>query len=208
MSAAPAAAEAAPAKASRKKLIIIVVAALLALVLVGGGAAWLLLKKKPVDNEDDIEDVPAKVQVEAGTPAKGKPKHDPKRPPTFLPLDPFTVNLADKESERYAQVGITLEIDEAHTPEELKVYMPAIRNNILMVLSQKTSAQLLTREGKERLAKAILYAAVQPMGFEAGGDEAEEDTTINDETPKKKRKKKLATPLPVTAVYFSNFIIQ
>ena len=213
MPAAPAAtaaiAEAAPTKAGRKKLIILVVAALLALVLVGGGAAMLLLKKKPADNEDDIEDAPAKVQVEAGEPAKGKPRHDPKHPPTFLPLDPFTVNLADRESERYAQVGITLEIDDAHTADELRAYMPAIRNNILMVLSHKTAAQLLTREGKERLAKGILYAAVRPLGFEPGDDDAEEDAAINDDTPRKKRrKKKVAAALPVTAVHFSNFIIQ
>ena len=30
--------------------------------------------------------------------------------PAFVPLDPFTVNLADREAERYAQVGITLEL--------------------------------------------------------------------------------------------------
>ncbi|MCK7493223.1 MAG: flagellar basal body-associated FliL family protein [Comamonadaceae bacterium] len=28
-----------------------------------------------------------------------------------MPLDPFTVNLADRDAERYAQVGITLEVE-------------------------------------------------------------------------------------------------
>ena len=72
-------------------------------------------------------------------------------PPVFVPLDPFTVNLADKESERYAQVGITLEIEDAKFGDQLKLYMPAIRNNILMVLAHKRSSDLLERSGKEKL---------------------------------------------------------
>ena len=154
--AAPAADAPAPAKGSKKKLIIIIVAALL-VVLIGGGVAFMLLKKKPAEDEED-----------GGGDAHGKPKaaakadaheaaapptrkHDPKHPPAFVPLDPFTVNLADKDSERFAQIGVTLEIEDGKVADELKVYMPAIRNNILMVLSHKTAAQLLTREGLEAI---------------------------------------------------------
>jgi flagellar FliL protein len=207
MSAAPAAtADAAPAKGGKKKLIIII-AAVLVLVLGGGGAAMMLLKKKPAEGEEEADGGHGKAAT--SEPVKAKSKHDPKHPPTFVPLDPFTVNLADKESERYAQIGVTLEIDDAHTADELKIYMPAIRNNILMVLSHKTAAQLLTREGKEKLAKSILYAAVRPLGFEVDEDEEEEEPAADD-TPKKKKKKKKAAPpaLPVTAVHFSNFIVQ
>ncbi len=212
MSAAPAAtADAAPpAKGGKKKLIIIIAAALL-VVLIGGGAAVFLMKKKPVDGEEDGADG-GHAKAEAHEPApKAKPKHDPKHPPTFVPLDPFTVNLADKESKRYAQVGVTLEIDDAKTGEELKLYMPAIRNNILMVLSHKTAAQLLTREGKDKLAQSILYAAVRPLGYEIDEDEDEDEAAAVEgaPAPKKKKKKKKAPPsLPVTAVHFSNFIVQ
>ena len=207
MSAAPAAtatADAAPAKGGKKKLIIII-AAVLVLVLAGGGAAMVLLKKKPAEGEEDADGGPAK--TEAAEPAKAK--HDPKHPPTFVLLDPFTVNLADKESERYAQIGVTLEIDDAKTADELKTYMPAIRNNILMVLAHKTAAEMLTREGKEKLAKSILYAAVRPLGYEVDEEEDEHAEPAADTAKKKKKKKKAAPPaLPVTAVHFSNFIIQ
>ena len=208
MSAATAAtADAAPAKGGKKKLIIIVIAAVLLLVLAGGGAALLLLKKKPADADDD--GAGGRSTAEAAEPAKAKPKHDPKHPPTFVPLDPFTVNLADKESERYAQIGITLEIDDAKTADELKIYMPAIRNNILMVLAHKTAAEILSRDGKDKLAKSILYAAVRPLGFEVAEDEIEPEDPDADTVKKKKKKKKPAPPaLPVTAVHFSNFIIQ
>ena len=209
MSAAPAAtAVAAPsAKGGKKKLIIMIIAAALLLVLGGGGAAFVLLKKKPAEGEESADDGGhAKAEAPA---AKAKAKHDAKHPPTFLPLDPFTVNLADRESERYAQVAVTLEIDEAKTADDLKLYMPAIRNNILMVLSHKTAEQLLTREGKQKLATAILYAAVRPLGYEVDEEEAEPEDPAADASPKKKKKKKAAPPvLPVTAVHFSNFIIQ
>ena len=207
MAAAPAAtADAAPAKGGKKKLIIII-AAVLVLVLGGGGAAMLLLKKKPAEGEEDAAGGHDK--AETSEPVKAKPKHDPKHPPTFVPLDPFTVNLADKESERYAQIGITLEIDDAKTADELKLYMPAIRNNILMVLAHKTAAEILTREGKEKLSKAILYAAVRPLGYEVDEEADEPEAPAADAAKKKKKKKKAAPPaLPVTAVHFSNFIIQ
>ena len=209
MSAAPAAtAAAAPTvTGGKKKLIIIITAVVLLLVLGGGGAAFMLMKKKPAEGEEDADGEP---RAEAQAPApKAKPKHDPKHPPVFVPLDPFTVNLADKESERYAQIGITLEIDDAKTGDDLKVYMPAIRNNILMVLSHKTAAQLLTREGKAKLAKSILYASVRPLGFEVEEDEEEDPEAAADAPPKKmKRKKKVPANLPVTAVHFSNFIVQ
>ena len=214
MSAAPAAtapAEAAP-KAGKKKLIIII-AAVLVLVLGGGGAAMMLLKKKPAEGEEDAGDGHGKPKAEAkaahAEPAKLRPQYDPKHPPVFLPLDPFTVNLADRESERYAQIGLTLEIIDAKTGEDIKLYMPAIRNNILMVLSQKTAAQMSTREGKEKLARAIQYAAVRPLGYDIDDEDDDEDAAV-ETTPKKKKKKKKLPPnnLPVAAVHFSNFIVQ
>ncbi len=186
---------------------------MLLLLIVGGGAAFVLLKKKPAEGEEDGAEGGgghAKPKAEAhAAPATPNRKHDPKHPPTFVPLDPFTVNLADKESERYAQIAVTLEIEDAKTADELKVYMPAIRNNILMVLSHKTAAQLLTREGKEKLATSILYAAVRPLGYDID-DEDDDEEAAADEAPKKKKKKKKQPPtnLPVSAVHFSNFIVQ
>ena len=86
-------------------------------------------------------------------------------PPTFLPLDPFVVNLADRDADRYAQVGITLELDSPAFADQIKAYMPAIRNAVLMILAQKTSRELLDREGKEQLAAEIQREAVRPMGI-------------------------------------------
>ncbi len=202
MSNAAAAAEAPVAPKGKKKLIVIVAAAVL-LLGGGGGAAMMLLKKKPVD-----EDGEETAQVENARPKAAASTRDPKAVPTFAPLDPFTVNLADREVERYAQVALTLELDDAKTEALVKTFMPAIRNNILMVLAHKTSAQILGADGKAKLAVEIQRASSRALGFEVD-EPAEEDAAADDDPkPKKKRKKKPEVVLPVVAVHFSNFIVQ
>jgi flagellar FliL protein len=183
-----------PAKGGKKKLIIIIAAAVLVLVLGGGGAAYFMMKKAPAEGEEDGSEAAA--QSEAHAPAAAHAKRDPKHPPTFVPLDPFTVNLADKEAERYAQIGVTLEIPDAKTGEELKTYMPAIRNNILMVLAHKRSSDLLERAGKEKLAEEVLRETERALGLEPAVPGAAKKGDHDDE------------PRPVRAVHFSNFIIQ
>ncbi|MDN3546509.1 MAG: flagellar basal body-associated FliL family protein [Roseateles asaccharophilus] len=193
-----AAPEAAPAGGGKKKLIIIIVALVLVLV-VGGVAAVLLLKKKPAAEGEGEEEAQAAAHVPAPAPPK------PGTPPVFVPLEPFTVNLADKDVDRFAQVGVTLEVADPKFADQLKAYMPAIRSNILMTLSYKTSAELLSREGKEKLAREIMRESVRPLGIEI----EDEDEEASGEEPKKKKKKRRAPVYnPVTNVLFSSFIVQ
>jgi flagellar protein FliL len=208
----PADAGAAPAaKKGKKKLIIIVVAALV--VLGGGGAAFVIMKQKAAAAAaaaaaEEGGDAP----VEHAAPAAHKA--DPAHPPTFVPLDPFVVNLADHDSEKYAQIGITLQVDDAKFAEQMKAYMPAIRNGILMVLAHKTSQELLKREGKEALAAEIQREAVRPLGIEIDDPEDEEAQAAAAEAEakasgkKKKKRRKAEVHNPVEKVHFSNFIVQ
>jgi len=196
-------------KKGKKKLIIIVAAALL-VALLGGGGAMFMMKKKAAEAAAAAEE---DGDGEAAAPA-AKKHDDHAHAPTFVALEPFVVNLADKESDRFAQIGVTLEVDDAKFAEEMKAYLPAIRNGILMVLAHKTSQQLLQREGKLALAKEIMREAVLPMGIEVGAeDEAEDPPAAKDDEesdkPKgKKKKKKAAVHNPVKSVLFSNFIVQ
>jgi flagellar protein FliL len=207
MSTATAVEAPAPKKGSKKMIIIIAVAAL---VLVGGGGgAFMMMKKKAADAE-------AEEGAEGGhAPAKTAAKHDPKSVPTFVALDPFTVNLADRQAERFAQVGVTLEVGDAKMSDQIKAFMPAIRNNVLLAIADRTSAELLERDGKKMLAEKIRKETSRALGVEVEDDEAaaEDDDSHSDKAadkkPKKKKKKKPAPPeLPVRAVHFSNFIIQ
>ena len=204
MSNAAAATDAAPPPKGKKKLIIIIAAVVL-LVVVGAVVAMLMMKKAPAEDGEEGGHAEAKPAAAAPAP-KAAPKHDPKHPPVFVPLEPFTVNLADRETERYAQVGLTLEVTDAAVGDAIKVYLPAIRNNILMALADKTASQLMDREGKAKLAEKIRRETARAMGYEVEDDEEEEAA---EDTPKKKKKKpKRPVALPIEAVHFSNFIIQ
>jgi len=191
-------------KKGNKKLIVIIAAAVL-LVGIGGGAIAFIVKQKAAAaaaaaDEEDGGDGEA---GEDASPAKAEThRPDTKHVPTFVPLEPFVVNLADKEVERFAQVGVTLEVDDAKFADQLKAYMPAIRNGILMVLAHKTSAELLTQEGKLALQKEILRESVLPLGIEV------DDEGDGPSQGKRKKKRKSTVHNPVTRVHFSNFIVQ
>lgn len=196
-------ADATPPKAAGKKKLIIIVAAALLLVLAGGGTGLFLLKKSraAAEAEAEAEDTDGKAAARAK--ADEEKAEEKRLPPIFVPLDPFTVNLADRDAERYAQIGVTLQIEDAKVGEELKLYMPAIRNNILMLLAHKTAGELLTREGKLRLAQEIRREAMRPLGITLQLDDEDAPAAGT-----KKKKKKAPVDYPVKAVQFSNIIIQ
>ncbi len=206
------AAAAAPVKKGKKKLIVIALAVVL-LLAIAGGAAVFIMKRKAAAAAAEVDETTAGA---GGSDAHASGKPDLKHPPTFLPLDPFVVNLADKETDRYAQIGLTFEVEDAKFAEAMKAFMPAIRNGILMILSHKSSAELLGREGKELLATEILRESARTMGIEVEAPEPmvakkTVGTEGDDEEvkPKKKAKKKTTVePNPIKHVHFSNFIVQ
>lgn len=226
MSAAPApaaAAEGAAPGGGKKKLIII--GAVVAFLLVGGGGgAFFMMKKKAADEaaataaaEQDGGDE----EEDSGASHKGAAKSHAKAehgaPPTFVPLDPFVVNLSDKDSDRYAQIGLSLQVDDPKLADELKTYMPAIRNTILMLLSHKSSEALLSQEGKERLAEEIRRDAARAMGYDVEDPFEDEATEPEPEAgaseqpkkkKKKKKKKKVTADNPITQVHYATFIVQ
>lgn len=174
-----------PAKS--KKMLIIAVAAVLVLALIGG-VAWYFLAKQKAPVEEGEEVVAHAVE--------------PKGPPTFMPLDNMVVNLADPGGEKVAQIGITLELADSKATEKVKMYLPAIRSGILILISQRTAEELLQREGKEKLAEDILAEASRHFLADEGQPKSK---------PKKaadKAKKKAAPEGPVRGVLFSSFIVQ
>jgi flagellar FliL protein len=199
MSAAAAPAGDAPAKKGSKKLVIII-AIVAVLLLAAGGGAFFLMKKKAADAEAvDGEEVAAQ---RFQPPEHKKDAHAAH--PVFVPLESFVVNLADRDHERYAQIGLTLEVDDEKVAEQIKLYMPAIRNGILMVAAHKTSEELLQRDGKERLLADVMRETVRPLGIELDDEEPAADAA----TDKKKKKRRAPVYNPVRQVLISSFIIQ
>ena len=215
MSAAAAAADAVPVKSGGKKKLVIMVA-VAAIVLGGGGVGALVYMKKQKAAAEAAAAAADDGDAESAAPAKAEKKKEKGEKPVFVPMDPFVVNLADHEADRYAQIGIVLEVPDEKVSEEIKTYLPAIRNNILLLLAHKSSADLAGGDGKELLARQIRREALKAMGEEVDDDEeveaapaAAEGASAAAAPPKKKKKKKApVADAPIRSVQFSSFIIQ
>lgn len=133
------AAEAAPPK-SKKKLFIII-GALVAVLAGGGAGAWFFMGK----GGDDAKHV----------------KEEPAKPPVYLPLETFTVNLTD--SEQFLQIDLTLQLDDPEQVEAIKLHMPRVRSRMLTLLASQQAENLLAPEGKQKLAKEIVAQLNQPF---------------------------------------------
>lgn len=174
----PPAAEAAPPRKKRLKLLIIILAAAV-LLLGAGGAALLLLTGQHEEEVAEEEEAPAKSK---------KKEAEANTVPIYVAMEGFTVNLLTEAGDQYLQLGITLELATQETAERIKIFTPRLKNQIMLLLSGKKPGELVTKEGKEKLALELrdeinaVVAAPAPKG------------------------KKLEPP--VKAVLFTSFIVQ
>jgi len=192
----PEAAEEAKAPAKSKKMLIIILAVVLVVLAAGGGGAYFYIsKQRAAAAAEDGED-PATAKAADHGPAKTAP--------VYLPLDSMVVNLADPGGEKVAQIGITLEVNDAKASDSVKSFLPTIRNGILKQISRRTAAELLSIEGKEALAKDILRETAIPFG--GGNDTEHEESPVAKKKPPSK--KSAQAEMPVKGVLFSSFIVQ
>ncbi len=130
----------------KKKLVFLVVGVLLALVA-GGGAAWYFMKGGKHEGAEQKASVNLSAQ------------------PIFVSLDPFTVNLQREQGDQVLQVGLSLKFYNQDLGDKIKNAMPEIRSNLLLLLSSKHASELLTVEGKKKLAFEIIAAVNSILGF-------------------------------------------
>jgi flagellar FliL protein len=82
-----------------------------------------------------------------------------------MPLEPFLVNLADKESRRYLKLKVELEVDREATAQELEKFTPNIRDALILLLSSKTYLDISSFKGKQQLKEEIMQrVAALPGG--------------------------------------------
>jgi flagellar protein FliL len=96
-------------------------------------------------------------EVESGG---SRPKADSVK--AVVALEPFLVNLADADSACYLKVTFQLGLAEKEEEKEgagtgIKdpVLLAAVRDAVISLLSSKSSAQILTPEGKDKLREEI-----------------------------------------------------
>ena len=127
----------------KKKGKLPLVLGLVVLLAVGGGAWFFMFKDKGGD----------------GDTAQQQVRTQPPKPPVFVPLDAFTVNLSAEQGDQYLQVAATLKVLDQPAADIAKQYMPEVRHRTLILLSSKKAAEVASAEGRERLAEEIRQTA-------------------------------------------------
>lgn len=172
----------------------IVLLALLVVLAGGGGAGWFYLQSKKAHVEDDEEEAHASTKKSVT--------------PNYLALETMVVNLADPGGERVAQVGITLDLNDPKAADQLKAMMPAVRSNVLLLLTQRTSEELLKRDGKEKLAQDVQVEVAKALGYEVPKPARRAKDSDDEDEPPRRKARTRAPASPVNAVLFSSFIVQ
>ncbi len=173
----------APAKGGGKKVLLIASGAML--LLVASILGTFLITRMLAGGH-------AASSAATGT-APVQPAPKPKLAPTqprntkqelYLALDPpFVVNFQGQNAMHFLQVTIEVMAHEPAAIKDVKEYMPHIRNNLVMLLSNQSSADLSTLAGKEKVRTEALAEIQKILQQETGSPQ-------------------------VYAVYFTSFVMQ
>lgn len=146
---------------SKKKLLIIGGIGLIVIIGVAVAMFFVFNKKpKPAAGDNAAVAAPAEGEKPAegggghggGAPAGEKGKAGANR---FLALEPFILNLADVEVNRYLKVNITVEFSDSKTLIEAEGKIPVIRDAMIMMMSSMTYSDIHSVEGKMTLQSEI-----------------------------------------------------
>lgn len=163
-SAVPAASDAIPEpprKSSKKGYLLVAVA--IAVLGGGGFAAWSYFK--PAAHPD-------------------KPALEAVKPPVFIVVEPFTVNLTPGDAgDQYLQIALTVQVADQAQVDRIKLYMPQVRSRILMLLSSRKASEISSVEGKKKLSDDIIAQLKLPFSPQSA-------------------------PQVVSDVFFTSFVIQ
>ena len=140
-----------PAGKGKLKLILLVVLGLVLAIGLSIGATWFFMHS----SQSKPEPVAAASNVKA--------------PAIFEPMAPaFVVNYSQNGRQRYMQVSITLLARNQGDLDALKVHMPVIRNNLVMLFSGQTFDSLATPIGQEMLRQKATASVQEVAQKEVG----------------------------------------
>jgi flagellar FliL protein len=139
------------AQTPKKKGKLPLIIGLVVLLAAGGGGAWFFMFRD-----------------KGGEAATQQAKPLPPKPPVFVPLDAFTVNLTSEGNEQYLQVAATLKVLDQAAADSVKQYIPELRHKTLVLLATKRPAEITSGEGRERLAEEMRQTANNVLLAAAG----------------------------------------
>ena len=141
-----------PATKGKLKLIIVIVVALLLAIGVSVGATWYFMHGAESKPAAAVEQAPAG-----------------KQPAIFESMAPaFVANFNQNGRQRYMQVSITMLGRNQVDLDALKVHMPVIRNNLVMLFSGQDFATLASPVGQEMLRQKATASVQEVAQKEVG----------------------------------------
>lgn len=126
----------------KSKMMIFVVLGVIVLLAAVGVAAYLLGARSS-QGKADTEVVEAS---EEEKPAVGP----------MVDVNDFIINILDKNETRYLKAALTLELENEATMQEVNERMPQIRDSILLLIGNKTFAEMNDLQGKLQLRAEII----------------------------------------------------
>ena len=149
-------AEAEATGGGKKKLIFIIVGVIL---LIGGSIGGTLLIVG--GGETAQTEVEEEVDVSRGD-------------ASYVDLKPaFTVNLAPEDPVGFLQISMQVLTFDDDVAEEIEKHKPLIRNNLVVLFGEQSSAELRAPEGKERLQKSALDTVQTVINKHGSGGEVD-----------------------------------
>jgi flagellar FliL protein len=135
----------------KKKAVIVV-----ALILIGGGAGAYFMGYLPFGG----------APAEAASAEHGEVELDSHGNPVqssaeaqYVPINPpFVVNFTHLGSLRFLQISLEVMYEDKQVLERVEHSMPAIRNELILLLSDQSFEKLSSLEGKEELRGEMLAA--------------------------------------------------
>lgn len=127
----------------KSKMMLFVIIGAIVLVVSVGVAAYLLGSRSAQNAA-----VPQEVEVEKTSQAEGVGP--------MVDITDFIINILDKNETRYLKAAITLELENEETVAEVNERMPQIRDSVLLLIGNKTFAELNDLQGKLQLRAEII----------------------------------------------------
>ncbi len=118
---------------------------------------------------------------EGGEQGNGKQteKSTPEPVGEMFSLEPFVVNLADPQGDRYLKLKISMEVDDPAAVERARKLSPKLRDIVIMMISSLAFEEVMTPEGKLRIREEL-----------------------------RTRFNRVLEPYRVENIYFSEFVVQ
>ena len=136
---------------SKKAIALIIAGLFFIMMLVGGGFFFMWSQMQALQNPNAHDEDAAAIE-------------DENEVGPMYSLNSFVVNLLDSGGKRYLRTTMELELSGEEVTTEVDKRLPQIRDAILMILPDKTLAEVQSAEGKNALRDQIIARLNEFLG--------------------------------------------